>query len=79
MLFSAIGPCVSSTQFTATIRWHTALPVREALLRQAGGSRTDEAQTAASLTALVPSGSLESATIKKSSSSPATAPPGSAT
>ena len=38
---------------TATIRWQTALPVREALLRQAGVPKTDESQVAASLTAPV--------------------------
>ena len=29
-------------QFTATIRWQTALPVREALLRQSGSTKTDD-------------------------------------
>lgn len=40
-------------QITATFRWQTALPVHEALRRQAGASKTDESQVAPSLTAPV--------------------------
>ena len=36
---------------TVTVRWQTAMPVREALLKQTGPAKLDEAQTASSLTA----------------------------
>lgn len=45
----------SMPQITATIRWQSALPVREALLRQSGVTKTDDSQVAASLTAPVTS------------------------
>lgn len=41
-------------QITTTIRWQTALPVREALLRQAGVAKTDDPKVAESLTAPLP-------------------------
>lgn len=42
----------SMPQVTATVRWQSALPVREALLRQQSGvTKPDDAQVAASLTA----------------------------
>src|SRR5271165_5079597 len=42
----------SVPQVTATVRWQSALPVREALLRQQSGmTKPDDAQVAASLTA----------------------------
>jgi hypothetical protein len=39
--------------FTATIRWQSALPVREALLRQSGVTKTDDSQVTEKLTAPV--------------------------
>jgi hypothetical protein len=41
--------------FAATIRWQSALPVREALLRQSGVTKTDDSQVAEKLTAPVTS------------------------
>ena len=40
-------------QVTATVRWQTALPVREALLRQSGVTKPDDSKAAESLTAPV--------------------------
>src|SRR5579872_741043 len=39
--------------FNATIRWQTALPVREALLKQAGATKTDDSKASETLTAPV--------------------------
>ncbi|HTV53501.1 MAG TPA: hypothetical protein VMI06_01140 [Terriglobia bacterium] len=44
----------SMPQITATVRWQTALPVREALLRRAGVTKTDDSEVAAKLTAPTP-------------------------
>jgi hypothetical protein len=41
-------------QITATVRWQTALPVREALLRRSGASKADNSEVAAKLTASAP-------------------------
>jgi hypothetical protein len=43
----------SIPQVTATIRWQSALPVREALLRQGGEAKPDDSEVAKSLTAPV--------------------------
>lgn len=45
----------SIPSFTATIRWQSALPVREALLRQSGVTKADDSQVAEKLTAPVTS------------------------
>src|SRR5207253_1508909 len=49
------GGGASIPSFTATIRWQSALPVREALLRQSGVTKTDDSQVAEKLTAPVTS------------------------
>src|SRR5258708_434962 len=45
----------SMPSFNVTIRWQSALPVREALLRQAGVTKSDDSQAAEKLTAPVTS------------------------
>lgn len=45
----------STPSFTATVRWQSALPVREALLRQSGMTKSDDSQVAGKLTAPVTS------------------------
>jgi hypothetical protein len=45
----------SMPSFTATIRWQSALPVREALLRQSGVTKPDDSKVAEKLTAPVTS------------------------
>ncbi len=50
------GPMGGSTMpaITVTVRWQSALPEREALLRQAGVTKTDDSAAAAKLTAPAP-------------------------
>lgn len=51
--YPAGGGSEPMPQVTVTVRWQSALPVREALLRQAGFTKTGDSQVAARLTAPV--------------------------
>ena len=44
----------SMPQITATVRWQSALPVREALLRRSGVTKTNDSEVASKLTAPTP-------------------------